>query len=100
MWIANPVWRLIQALSTMEDDQEHITVDGFFDDVRTPTQEDEELCEALGNSPDAGRELDAHQVMSFKWGLTGKQLYLHAQTQPQLNIDGIIAGYTLSLIHI
>lgn len=94
VWIANPVWRLIQALSTMEDDQEHITVDGFLDDVRTPTQEDEELCEALGNSPDAGRELDAHQVMSFKWGLTGKPLYLHAQTQPQLNIDGIIAGYT------
>lgn len=94
VWIASPVWRLIKALGTMIDDEQRIVVDGLLDDVRKPTAEDIELCEVLGKSPDASRELEAYNARKFKWDLRGTELYLHAQTQPQLNIDGIFGGYT------
>ncbi|MGE5580177.1 MAG: M20/M25/M40 family metallo-hydrolase [Bacillota bacterium] len=94
VWVASPVWRLVNALSTMVDKDQRITVDGLMDDVRKPTAEDIELCEALAKSPDAGRELEANNARKFKWDLRGTDLYLQAQTQPQLNIDGIFGGYT------
>ncbi len=94
VWIASPVWRLVNALSTMVSADEHITIDGFMDDVRTPTAEDIQLCEALAKSPDAIRELEANNARKFKWNLKGADLYLQAQTEPQLNIDGIFGGYT------
>ncbi len=94
VWVDNPVWRLVRALSTMVDDEQRITVDGFFDRVRQPTEEDRALCDALGKSEAAQRDLRANDVLRFKRGLEGKDLFLHAQTQPQLNIDGIYGGYT------
>lgn len=94
VWIANPVWRIIRTLSTMVDDEQRITIDGFFDRVRPPSAEDVELCETLARSADAESELCGNEVLRFKWDLRGKDLYLHAHTQPQLNIDGISGGYT------
>jgi len=93
VWVASPVWRLVNALRTMADGDQRITVDGLMDDVRKPTEEDIRLCEILAKSPDAGRELEANNALRFKWDLKGTELYLQAQTQPQLNIDGIFGGY-------
>ncbi len=94
VWIASPVWKLIQALSTMEDEEENITIDDFFEDVIGPTEEDKELCETLARSSDLSSELEALNAVKFKKDLDAKDLYLYAHTQPQLNIDGISAGYT------
>lgn len=94
IWIASPVWRLIQALSTMEDDEENITIDGFFEDVNETTDEDRKLCEILASTSDLSFELEALNARKFKRDLPAKDLYLYAHTQPQLNINGISAGYT------
>ena len=94
VWVASPVWRLITALRTMVDEEQRITVDGFFTAVRGPTAEDKELCAALGAGPDAADFLKANDVRRFKWGMQAEELFIHAMTQPQLNIDGIWGGYT------
>ena len=94
VWIANPVWRLVNALSTMVDGEQRVVIDGFFDGVRGPTEEDRRLCETLARTQDLGKELAGNAVKRFKWRLEGADLFLHAHTQPQLNIDGIWGGYT------
>ncbi len=94
VWVASPVWRLISALATMKDKDERVTVDDFFSAVRGPTDEDRDLCARLAAGPDAADFLEANDVWRFKWDMHGEELYIHAQTQPQLNIDGIWGGYT------
>ena len=88
----------------MEDEEENITIDDFFEDVIGPTEEDKELCETLARSSDLSSELEALNAVKFKKDLDAKDLYLYAHTQPQLNIDGIKMcirdrGSTTSLSH-
>ena len=40
--VKNPAWRLVQALATMKDAQDRITIDGFYDRVRSLTNYERE----------------------------------------------------------
>ncbi len=45
--VQNPAWRLVWALSTMKNEKDEITIDGFYDDVAKPTEQDMEYLEKL-----------------------------------------------------
>ncbi len=50
----NAAWRLVWALNTLKDQNEHILVPGFYDAVKQPSKRDLELLAAL---PDNSKEL-------------------------------------------
>lgn len=95
VWFHSATWRLLHALTSMiTPDQKHILVDGFYDDVVPPSQEDEELLGKLVNTFDPQDELAKNDVRRFKYELTGVDLVRKYLYQPTLNIDGIISGHT------
>ena len=95
VWFHSATWRLVHALSSMiTPDQKHILVDGFYDDIIPPSQEDEELLEKLVETFDPRDDLVKNDVKRFKYDLTGVDLVRKYLYQPTLNIDGIISGHT------
>ena len=88
----NPAWRLIRALSTIQDGLGNITVEGWYDDVRPFTPEE---LEALEREP-----LDEEQlrrdlgISQFLRGLTGLELKKALAGAPTANIAGLWSGYT------
>jgi len=53
-WISSPVWRLIQALTSVVDETETIKIEGFYDNVAPVSEKDMELLESI--SPDLRRK--------------------------------------------
>ncbi len=94
VWVGSPAWRLLRALNTMMDDQEQITIEGFYDDVVAPSPEDEELLETLAGSFNGSNELWAWDAERFKYDQTGADLLRRYLYDPTLNVDGIWGGYT------
>lgn len=95
-WVDSPAWRLIDALSTLtEDNGNTVLVDHFYDDVVPPSSEDEELIKALVKTFDPEPFKDTMKVEKFvidetdRESLIKKLLYTST-----LNIDGIWGGYT------
>jgi len=92
-WIGSPVWRMIQALSTMLSSDGGILIDGFMDDVIDPTSEEDEMLQQLGERFDHEKFLTASVVEKYKMPLKGKELLREHLFKPTLNIDGISGGY-------
>jgi acetylornithine deacetylase/succinyl-diaminopimelate desuccinylase-like protein len=92
--VESPVWRLVHALSTMVDENQDPAVDGIWDDVAEPTEEDKALVRELARRFDPEcymRELGVKRfkVKGSRRKILGKYLF-----EPSVNIDGIHAGYT------
>lgn len=95
-WVKNPAWRLVKALSTLVDADEKILVKDLFKDV-SPLGPDER--EWLKQQIEAGLFdehvfLENYDVKKFKYEGSGIDIWEKLFSQPQLNIDGIISGYT------
>jgi acetylornithine deacetylase/succinyl-diaminopimelate desuccinylase-like protein len=95
VWFHSPTWALVHALASMfTQDQKHITIDGFYDDIASPSAEDEELLARLADTFTPDTELIQNDVQRFKYELSGVDLLRKYLYQPTLNIDGIISGHT------
>lgn len=88
--LPNAAWRLLRALASIKDENEHILVDGFYEFVREPTEVDLGL---LAELPDMESQLkETYGVDTFVLGRTGLEAR-SAVFQPTANIAGIAAGY-------
>ena len=91
-----PVLRLAQALASMTtpDDGNTILIDGYYDNVRPPTEEEQRLINgALKNWDEAGIK----KLLNVeKWidGISGEEALLRYLYEVTLNVDGIWGGYT------
>ncbi|MCP4537287.1 MAG: M20/M25/M40 family metallo-hydrolase [Chloroflexi bacterium] len=95
VWFHSPTWVLLHALSGMfTPDQKHILLDGFYDDIVSPSAEDEELLARLVDTFTPETQLEENDVRRFKYDLAGVDLMRKYLYQPTLNIDGIISGHT------
>jgi len=95
VWFHSPTWALVQALSGMfTPDQKHILIDGFYDDIVSPSAEDEDLLLRLAETFSPETQLEENDVGCFKYDLAGADLMRKYLYQPTLNIDGIISGHT------
>jgi len=94
-WLDSPVWRLVHALESMtSEDGNKVLIDGFYDEVAPPTEEDEEIIEKSAKLFDPKMARSAMKVKRFMIPEDDKaallKLYTYAST---LNIDGIWGGY-------
>jgi acetylornithine deacetylase/succinyl-diaminopimelate desuccinylase-like protein len=88
----NAAWRLLWALSTLKDVQEHILIPGFYDDVLPATERDLELLARLPDETEQMKEM--YGLSAFLKGMTGGVEFSHAAVfEPTCTICGLTAGY-------
>ena len=88
----NPVWRLVQALRTIKDENGEITLDGLDDLADEPSELD---LEAISRIPFDDAALRASwDVEVLDRGLTGQDALREMLLRPTANIAGIESGYT------
>lgn len=93
-WVANPVWRMAKALSTMVGENENeILIDGFYDGILPLEEEKDKALQASADLLDEEEWKTAYDIKRFKWDLNGLPLWKKMLTVPTLNIDGIKGGY-------
>jgi len=93
VWIGSPVWRLLQALTTLVDGDQRPAIDGIWDDVVPPTKRDSAMVRALAKTFDPSAWLQEERTAKFKFDLPKDQLLLKYLFEPTVNICGIYSGY-------
>jgi acetylornithine deacetylase/succinyl-diaminopimelate desuccinylase-like protein len=88
----NPVWRLIQALRTIKDENGEITLDGLDALAEEPSEKDLEAISLIAFDDDALRE--SWSVESLDRELSGQEALREMLLRPTANIAGIQSGYT------
>jgi acetylornithine deacetylase/succinyl-diaminopimelate desuccinylase-like protein len=92
-WISSPVWRLIHALSSIVDEMENISIEGFYDRVAPISDADMALLEKLKDTFDEKAFLKEMKALCYKHKMGGIDLLKKGLYLPIINIDGIHAGY-------
>ncbi|UCH37092.1 MAG: M20/M25/M40 family metallo-hydrolase [Candidatus Bathyarchaeota archaeon] len=94
-WVDSPVWRMIQALSSMTSNNgNHVLLDGFYENVVPPSPEDEALLTQLVQTFNEEAVKDIMKVSHFIDDSHGRSALLRYLYSPTLNINGIWSGYT------
>ena len=99
--VDHPVWRLVHALATLYDPRTAtITVPGFADGLRPPTEEELQLADALAQADAQGAAAripgignDA-RVRRFVQDAAGPEVFRRYCFEPTMNINGLRAGFT------
>jgi acetylornithine deacetylase/succinyl-diaminopimelate desuccinylase-like protein len=92
--LPNPVWELVWALNTMKDRNNQVLIEGFYDDVRPPTNDEMEMIKEIAKRKNMESFRKFLGVREFRRDLKGLDFYVENYFKPTLNIDGIISGYT------
>ncbi len=94
-WVDSPVWRMMQALSTMTSpDGNKVLLKDFYSKVQGPTEDDRELLSRLEKTFDPGPQMAEMKVDRFIGDSQGVEALKKYLFDPTLNIDGIWGGYT------
>lgn len=89
--VPNPAMELARILSQLKDDQERITVPGFYDEVLEMTPQERQAYAALEFDEVAFRE--SLQVPGLS-GEAGYSVLEQRTARPTLEINGMLSGYT------
>jgi acetylornithine deacetylase/succinyl-diaminopimelate desuccinylase-like protein len=87
-WAPNPAALLAHLLSSMRDNDAHVSVPGFYDDVRPLTVSERD---AIAQIPDMGPQL--RQELGLAWNEGGNEPIIMRITQPAMNVRGIESGH-------
>lgn len=88
--VANPATILAKMIATLHDENNHITVPGFYDDVAELSDEERRLInEAPFDLDEYKNDLGIKEV----WGEKGYTTLERAGIRPTLEINGIWGGY-------
>lgn len=90
--IENPAWRLVWALNTLKNEQEQVQIEGFYDRVQKPNQEELRLLKDMVLQEK--EMLDDLELNEFLLNLSGLALKEKFIFQPTCTICGIESGYT------
>jgi acetylornithine deacetylase/succinyl-diaminopimelate desuccinylase-like protein len=88
----NPVWRLVQALRTIKDENGEITLDGLEELIEPPSEEELDAINKIPFDDEALRRLWG--VEALDRNLTGEAALREYLLRPTANIAGIQSGYT------
>ncbi len=91
-WIASPAWRLMQALTTLVNEFQELTVDGL-PELGDMLPGDEALLRKMAETFDGARRLEEAGAARFKRDLPPYELLRLVQFAPALNINGLESGY-------
>lgn len=93
--VDSPVWRLVEALSTLTKDGGNTpAIEGWFEKVRPLTKREKEL---IALSAKATNEADRKKSLGVeRWidDLSWEKSLERLASQPTVNIEGLVAGYT------
>ncbi|HYG39360.1 MAG TPA: dipeptidase [Cytophagales bacterium] len=88
--VANPITVLCEMIASMKDENNHITIPGFYDKVRTLNQEERAaINKAPFNLEDYKKDLGIEEVL----GETGYTTLERTGIRPTLELNGIWGGY-------
>ncbi len=89
--VANPINTLCKMIASLHDADNHITIPGFYDKVKTVSKEERaEMDKAPFNLNDYKKHLDIGDV----WGEKGYTTRERTSIRPTLDVNGIWGGYT------
>jgi acetylornithine deacetylase/succinyl-diaminopimelate desuccinylase-like protein len=89
--VANPITILAKMIASCHDENNHITIPGFYDDVAVATKEEREL---LNKAPYDENEYKGDLGVKELWGEKGYTTYERTGIRPTLELNGIWGGYT------
>jgi acetylornithine deacetylase/succinyl-diaminopimelate desuccinylase-like protein len=89
--VANPATILAKMIASMHDENNHITIPGFYDDVidLAPAER-----KALNEAPYDEEEYKKDLKVNELWGEKGYTTLERTGTRPTLEVNGIWGGYT------
>jgi acetylornithine deacetylase/succinyl-diaminopimelate desuccinylase-like protein len=90
--VPNAGWRVIWALQTFKDDNENILIDGFYDNVKEPSEAEFELLEKSFLDEKGFKAVFG--IKDYLRGSSGSKLLKDFLYQPTCTISGILSGYT------
>ena len=90
--VPNPAWRLVWALSTLKDDQDRITIDGYLDHVAPPPPEAVEVAKQIPFDEAALKQ--SYGIDQFINGASGFDAVYKNLFMPTCTICGLDSGYT------
>jgi len=89
--VANPINALCKMISQLIDDNGHITIDGFYDDVLDLSEAERAAINSVPFSEEAYRN---ELKIATTQGEAGYTTIERASTRPTLDVNGIWGGYT------
>jgi acetylornithine deacetylase/succinyl-diaminopimelate desuccinylase-like protein len=88
--VANPATILCQMIASLHDENNHITIPGFYDDVITVSDEDRtEMAKAPFDLEAYKKDLQ----IGAEWGEKGYSTVERTSIRPTLEVNGIWGGY-------
>lgn len=88
--VPNAAWRLCAALATLKDPDGRIAIDGFYDNVKWPDEEDLKILNAFPY--DADMEKRNLELKGYLDGVEGDAVKRKIYTEPCICICGLDAG--------
>ncbi len=88
--VANPATILAKLIASMHDENNHITIPGFYDDVLALTEKERE---DLNKAPYDENEYKIDLGVDELWGEKGYSTLERTGTRPTLEVNGIWGGY-------
>lgn len=89
--VANPITMLARMIASCHDENNHITIPGFYDDVVESTPaEREKMAQAPFNEEEYKTNLGVQEL----WGEKGYTTNERTGIRPTLEVNGIWGGYT------
>ncbi|HEY8689260.1 MAG TPA: dipeptidase [Chitinophagaceae bacterium] len=88
--VANPITILAKMIATCHDENNHVTIPGFYDDVVTSTDEERKLMAAAPyNEEEYKKDLGVKEL----WGEKGFTTNERTGIRPTIELNGIWGGY-------
>jgi acetylornithine deacetylase/succinyl-diaminopimelate desuccinylase-like protein len=88
--VANPITMLAKMIASLHDENNHITIPGFYDDVVEATEEERTL---MARAPYDEKEFEADLGVKELWGEKGFTTNERTGIRPTLEVNGIWGGY-------
>jgi len=89
--VANPITILAKMIASLHDENNHITIPGFYDDVAISTEEERKL---MAMAPFDAKEYADDLGVKQLWGEKGFSTNERTGIRPTLELNGIWGGYT------
>ena len=88
--VANPITILAKMIASLHDENNHITIPGFYDDVAVATAEEREL---MARAPFDETEFKTDLGIKQLWGEEGFTTNERTGIRPTIELNGIWGGY-------
>lgn len=88
--LPNPVWKLVEILHALKDENGKVAVPGFYDDLRRPTER--ELQEIRKIPPDLTPFAELWNSPDFDGSMDAVEFFTKFMYEPTVNIGCITAG--------